>query len=129
MSANISKNQRRIKRKKRIRKKLSGTQERPRLNVFRSSKHIYAQIIDDSKGHTLVAASTIEKEFKTFVSSMEPDDAKGKKIFDAVSVGKLVAKRALEKGIKKVIYDRNGFIYHGRVKALSDGAREAGLDF
>jgi large subunit ribosomal protein L18 len=129
MSVNISKNQKRIKRKTRIRKKISGTELCPRLNVFRSSRHIYAQIIDDSCGHTLVSASTIDKEFKSFVAGFEPDETNGKKTYDAISVGRLIAKRALEKGIKKVIYDRNGFIYHGRIKALSDGAREAGLDF
>ncbi len=129
MSLNLSKNQKRIKRKRRIRKKINGSESRPRLNVFRSSRHIYAQIIDDSHGNTVVSASTVDKDFKSFVETMEPDETKGKKIYDAISVGRLIAKRALEKGIRKVVYDRNGFIYHGRIKALSDGAREAGLDF
>lgn len=117
--ANISKNEKRLKRKIRIRKKVTGTAERPRLCVFRSSKHIYVQIIDDIAGKTLVAASTVEKDF---VKS-------GDKKASANTIGKLVAQRALENGIKKIVFDRNGFIYHGRLKALSDGAREAGLEF
>lgn len=117
--ANISKNEKRLKRKIRIRKKLTGTAERPRLCVFRSTKHIYAQIIDDTAGKTLVAASTVEKDF---VKS-------GDKKVSANTIGKLVAQRALENGIKKIVFDRNGYIYHGRLKALSDGAREAGLEF
>jgi len=112
----------RIKRKKRIRKKLFGTQERPRLSVFRSSKHIYAQIIDDTRGHTLMAASSMDKAVK---EQPKFDD----KIAVAAYVGKLLGTRALEKGVKKVVFDRNGFLYHGRIKAVSDGAREAGLNF
>lgn len=115
----------RQKRKKRIRKKLSGTSERPRLSVFRSAKHIYAQIIDDTKGETLVAASSTEAAVKEHPDTVS---AKGK-IPVSVTVGKLIAERALEKGLKKVVFDRNGFLYHGRIKAVSDGAREAGLDF
>ncbi|MGD9732000.1 MAG: 50S ribosomal protein L18 [Desulfamplus sp.] len=112
----------RIKRKKRIRKKMTGTEERPRLNIFRSASHIYAQIINDIEGNTIVSASTLDKEFIETGKKGGNKDA-------AVTIGKLVAKRALDKGITKVVFDRNGFLYHGRVKALSDGAREAGLQF
>ncbi|MBC2704826.1 MAG: 50S ribosomal protein L18 [Desulfobacula sp.] len=112
----------RLKRKKRIRKNIFGNQDRPRLSVFRSSKHIYAQIIDDTCASTLVSASTLDKEFRE-------NKAEGKKAEIAKAVGNLVGKRALDKGIKKVVLDRNGFLYHGRIKALSDGAREAGLNF
>jgi large subunit ribosomal protein L18 len=112
----------RLKRKIRIRIKTSGTQERPRLSVFRSARHIYAQIIDDITGRTLVSASSLEKAIKE-QPKLES------KIAMAVYVGKLVAQRAVESGIKKVVFDRNGFLYHGRVKAVSDGAREGGLDF
>jgi large subunit ribosomal protein L18 len=112
----------RLKRKKRIRKHLVGTQERPRLSVFRSSKHIYAQVIDDTHGHTLVAASSLDKVVKE-----QPEFEN--KIAVASFVGKLLGERAVDKGISKVVFDRNGFLYHGRVKAVSDGAREAGLDF
>jgi len=99
-----------------------GTPERPRLSVFRSARHVYAQIIDDRAGKTLVTASSVE------------GDIKGKNKFEnkvaaANFIGKKVAERALEKGIKQVVFDRNGFLYHGRIKAVSDGAREAGLDF
>lgn len=112
----------RIKRKQRIRKKITGNSERPRLSVFRSARHIYAQVIDDTSGRTLAAASTLEP------------DVRGKKEFEnktaaAAYIGKVVAERAREKGIAKVVFDRNGFLYHGRVKALSQGAREAGLEF
>ena len=112
----------RLKRKKRIRKSIFGTQQRPRLSIFRSAKHIYAQIIDDTTGHTLVSVSTVEQLVKEFPEYKN-------KISVAILVGKLVAERASERGIKKVVFDRNGFLYHGRVKAVSDGAREAGLDF
>ena len=112
----------RLKRKKRIRKNIFGTQDRPRMSVFRSSKHIYAQIVDDTSGTTLVSASTLDKEFKE--SKVE-----GKKAEIAKSVGSLIGKRALDKGITKVVLDRNGFLYHGRIKELSNGAREAGLKF
>jgi large subunit ribosomal protein L18 len=112
----------RIKRKARIRKTMFGTQERPRLSVFRSAKHIYAQIINDASGNTLVAASTVEQAVK--------EQAKFEnKVAAASYIGELVAQRALEKGIKQVVFDRNGFLYHGRIKAVSDGARKAGLDF
>ena len=114
--------QARLKRKKRIRKKVGGTHERPRLCVFRSANHIYAQVIDDKQGQTLAAASSLEKAVK------ESSDINNKKSA-ANLVGKLVAERALEKGVKKIVFDRNGFLYHGRVKAVSDGARETGLNF
>ncbi len=109
----------RLKRKKRIQKKLRGSHERPRLCVFRSARHIYAQIVDDDSGVTLFSASTLDKAL----------DLKGDKKEKAAEVGKLIGKRALDKGTAKVVFDRNGFLYHGRVKALSEGAREAGLDF
>jgi large subunit ribosomal protein L18 len=112
----------RLKRKKRIRKKLGGTKEKPRLSVFRSSKHVYAQIVDDTEGHTLVAASSVERQVK---EQPKFDN----KVAVANFVGKLLAERATGKGIKRVVFDRNGFLYHGRVKAVSDGAREAGLEF
>lgn len=112
----------RLKRKKRIRKRIYGVNDRPRLSVFRSSSHIYAQIIDDTKGETLVSASTLDKEYKEHPVT-------GKKQEIAKAVGVLLGKKALDKGIKKVVLDRNGFLYHGRIKALSDGAREAGLEF
>ena len=112
----------RLKRKKRIRKNIFGNQDRPRLSVFRSTKHIYAQIIDDTKGTTLVSASTLDKEYID-------NKVEGKKVDIAKAVGNLIGKRALDNGIKKVVLDRNGFLYHGRIKALSEGAREAGLNF
>lgn len=112
----------RDKRKNRIRKKIFGTPERPRLSVYRSSKHIYTQIIDDSQGVTLTSASTVEKDIR------ETRKFENKRAA-ANFIGKLIAERATAKGIKAVVFDRNGFLYHGRVKAVSDGAREAGLDF
>ncbi len=112
----------RDKRKKRIRKKIFGTPERPRLTVNRSAKHMYAQIVDDTKGVTLASASTVEKEIRE-TRTFENKSAAAKYI------GKLVADRAVGKGITSVVFDRNGFLYHGRVKAVSDGAREAGLNF
>jgi len=116
------KKQARLKRKKRIRKNIVGTPHRPRLCVFRSAKHIYAQVIDDTRGQTLASASSLEKTVKA-----SPDT--GNKKSTANMVGKLVAERALDKGVKQIVFDRNGFLYHGRVKAVSDGARETGLDF
>lgn len=113
----------RLKRKKSIRANLSGTDERLRLTVFRSASHIYAQIINDDTSQTLVAASTLSKEIKE-----KKDKIKGKTAA-SFEVGKLIASKATAKGIKKVVFDRNGFLYHGRVKALSAGAREGGLDF
>ncbi len=114
--------QARLKRKKRIRKKIHGTPQRPRLSVFRSARHIYAQIIDDTAGRTLAAASTVDQQAK--------DAPKFKnKVAAANFVGKLVGERALNQGIKEVVFDRNGFLYHGRVESLSEGARKAGLIF
>ena len=112
----------RLKRKKRIRKKLFGTQQRPRLSVFRSSKHIYAQVIDDTLGHTLTTASSLEK---AVIEQPKFDN----KIAMANFVWKLLGERTIKKGINQVVFDRNGFLYHGRVKAVSEGAREAGLEF
>ena len=112
----------RIKRKQRIRKKVFGTSERPRLCVFRSARHIYVQVIDDTHSHTLAAASTVEKAGKKSAQT-------GGKTDSAYQIGKLIAQRAIEQGVNKVVFDRNGFLYHGRVKALSDGAREGGLEF
>jgi len=103
----------------RIRRKLSGTKERPRLAVFRSVAHIYAQVIDDVEGRTLASASSVDKDGKT----------KGGNVAAAKAIGKLVAERAKEKGVKQVVFDRGGYQYHGRIKALADAAREAGLDF
>src|SRR5271165_5308626 len=102
----------------RIRRKMQGTSERPRLNVYRSLNHIYAQIIDDGKGETLLSASSLAAKVKT-----------GGNVAAAKEVGKLVAERAIEKGIKRVVFDRGGYLYHGRIKALADAAREAGLEF
>ncbi len=110
------------RRHRRIRKKVSGTPERPRLAVFRSNNHIYAQVIDDVAQHTLAAASTLDPGLKASVSATATQDASS-------AVGKLVAERTLAKGVKKVVFDRGGNIYHGRVKALAEAAREAGLDF
>lgn len=112
----------RVKRQRRVRKKIKGTTERPRLSVFRSAKHIYAQIIDDTEGRTLVACGSTEEAVK---SLEKPEN----KCAAASTVGKMIAERAKEKGIEAVVFDRNGFLYHGRVKAVSDGAREAGLKF
>ncbi len=112
----------RERRHKRIRKRVFGTDERPRLSVYRSLNQIYAQVIDDSKGETLVAASTLEAEIK-------PQKGHKGNVGTAKKVGELIAKKALNKGIKKVVFDRGGYLYHGRVKALADAAREAGLEF
>jgi large subunit ribosomal protein L18 len=112
----------RLKRKKRIRKTLTGTPERPRLSVFRSARHIYAQIIDDTQGLTLAAASSLDdaaKHHPKFES----------KVAAATFIGEMIAERAKDKGISKVVFDRNGFLYHGRVKAVSEGARKGGLEF
>ena len=109
----------RIKRHRRVRKNISGTAERPRLNVFRSLNHIYAQIIDDTKGVTLVRASSMDKDFNQYGGNCEA----------AKAVGMAVAKKALDKGIKAVVFDRGGYVYHGRVAALAEGAREGGLEF
>ena len=119
MIKKLDSNIQRKKRHKRVRGKISGTSERPRLNVFRSGKHIYAQIIDDTKGITLCAASSVEKAF----------DGSGSNKEGARKVGKAVAERAKVKGIDSVVFDRGGYIYHGRVKELADAAREGGLVF
>ncbi len=115
-----SKNQTRLRIHNRIRKRVDGGPERPRLAVFRSVKHIYAQVIDDRAGNTLASASTNEK------GGVNKD---GGNVSGAKAIGKLIAERAHEKGIKKVVFDRGGYLYHGRVKALADAAREAGLEF
>lgn len=115
-------NEARLRRHKRIRKTVSGSAQRPRLSVFRSLKHIYAQIINDSEGKTLVSASSLDKELKGLAKT-------GGNLEAAKLVGSLVAKRAMESGIKKVAFDRGGYFYHGRVKAVADAAREAGLEF
>ncbi len=112
----------RLKRKLRVRKRVQGSSERPRLCVFRSDKHIYAQIIDDVQGVTLVSASTVAPEFK------QMELAQGK-VGAAQRVGQMVANKAKSQGITRVVFDRNGYIYHGRVRALADSAREAGLEF
>ena len=118
MARRDSKNIIRLRVHKRIRSRVAGTEERPRLAVFRSVKHIYAQVIDDTKGHTVVAASSSEKDLKN-----------GGNVIGAKEIGKLVAERAKDKGIKAVVFDRGGYHYHGRVKALAEAAREAGLEF
>jgi len=115
-----SKNDVRVRIHDRTRRKLKGSQERPRLAVFRSLKHIYAQVIDDREGHTLAAASSGEKNASV---------ASGGNLAGAKQVGKLIAERAKSKGIGKVVFDRGGYLYHGRIKALADAAREAGLEF
>ena len=112
----------RAKKHMKIRNRFSGTAERPRLAVFRSNNHMYAQIIDDTVGNTLVAASTLEKEIKAELEKTNNVDA-------AAYLGTVIAKRAIEKGIKEVVFDRGGFIYQGKIAALADAAREAGLEF
>lgn len=118
--ARVNKRENRLARHARVRKKISGTPERPRLNVFKSNANVYAQIIDDTTGTTLVAASTLEKDVKSGLESTSGIEA-------AKAVGTCVAKRALGKGIETVVFDRSGYIYHGKVKALAEAAREAGL--
>ena len=122
MGATEPKRLARIKRRQRIRKRVKGTSGRPRLCVFRSAKHIYAQIIDDSSGLTLVSASSTEADIRK-------QDTFESKVAMATFIGKQVGERAQGKGIKQVVFDRNGFLYHGRVKAVSEGARESGLEF
>jgi large subunit ribosomal protein L18 len=119
MASNVTGRERR---KLRIRKRISGTSERPRLSVFRSNVHIYAQVVDDVQGKTLAAASTLSKELKGKGSELD-------KTAEAKAVGKLIGELCKKKGIEKVVFDRNGYIYHGRIKALADAAREAGLSF
>ncbi|MED4600345.1 50S ribosomal protein L18 [Paenibacillus validus] len=122
MITKSDKNKARLKRHLRVRKKIQGTAERPRLNIFRSSKHMYAQLIDDVKGVTIAAASTQDKELKEGLGNGGNVDA-------AAKVGSLIAERAKKAGVVKVVFDRGGYLYHGRVKALADAAREAGLEF
>ena len=122
MSATNPKQVARLKRQKRIRKRTQGNTQRPRLCVFRSAKHIYAQVIDDTHGQTLVSASSMESDIRQRADFEN-------KVAQATYIGKLIGERAREKGVKQVVFDRNGFLYHGRVKAVSDGARKSGLDF
>ena len=117
MVKQIDKNEARLRRHRRVRNKISGTAARPRLDVFRSAKHIYAQIIDDEQGVTLASASSMDKDFNAYGGNVEA----------AKKVGENIAKKCLEKGITEVVFDRGGYVYHGRVKALADGAREGGL--
>lgn len=118
-----SRSEARLKRKSRVRKNVRGTPEKPRLSIFKSAKHIYAQIIDDNQAATLIDASSLSKDIQGQIQG------KGGNKEGAVIVGQTIAERALKKGIKKVVFDRNGFLYHGRVKALADSARENGLQF
>ena len=122
MVSKKSRSEIRIKKHNRMRNRFSGTAERPRLSVFRSNNHMYAQIIDDTVGNTLVSASTLEKDVKAEIEKTNNVEA-------AAYLGTVIAKRALEKGIKTVVFDRGGFIYQGKVAALADAAREAGLEF
>jgi large subunit ribosomal protein L18 len=122
MIPNTSKDQTRRRIHQRLRNRLEGSQERPRLNVYRSLNHIYAQVIDDGNGVTLVSASTVQGRKKG-------EKRTGGNVASAKEVGKTIAQRAQEKGIKKVVFDRGGYLYHGRIKALADAAREAGLEF
>jgi len=119
----ISKKEARLRRKKRVRKKIRGTSENPRLSVFKSSKHIYAQVIDDMSSKTLVDASSLSKDLRPQIQG------KGGNREGAAIVGEFIAKRTLEKGIDKVVFDRNGFLYHGRTKVLAEAARKHGLEF
>lgn len=122
MIKKLNRNEIRLRKHVRVRKKVAGTTERPRMNVFRSLKNIYVQIIDDTTGNTLVSASTLDAALKGKVANGGNKEA-------AQEVGKLIASKAIDKGIKAVVFDRGGYIYHGRVKELADAAREAGLDF
>ena len=122
MVSKKSRSEVRLKKHKRMRNRFSGTAERPRLSVFRSNNHMYAQIIADTVGNTLVAASTLEKDVKSELKKTNDVEA-------AAYLGTVIAKKALDKGIKEVVFDRGGFIYQGKIKALADAAREAGLDF
>jgi large subunit ribosomal protein L18 len=120
--ANVTSRVARLQRHQRIRRRIHGTSMCPRLNVFRSLEHIYAQVVDDDLGHTLVAASTVDPELRAELNGMTKSQ-------QAARVGQLVAQRAVAKGLKQVVFDRGGYPYHGRVKALADGAREGGLEF
>jgi large subunit ribosomal protein L18 len=120
-----TKEDRRDRIKHRISKRVRGTPERPRLTVFRSVSHIYVQVVDDARGQTIAAASSVEPALKGAL----PEAARGGNVAGAKAVGKVIAERLLEKGVKQVVFDRNGFLYHGRIKAVADAAREAGLEF
>ena len=122
MVSKKSRSEVRVKKHRRIRNRLSGTTECPRLAVFRSNNHMYAQIIDDTVGNTLVSASTLQKDVKANLEKTNNVDA-------AAYLGKVIAEKAIEKGIKDVVFDRGGFLYHGKIQALADAAREAGLTF
>jgi large subunit ribosomal protein L18 len=120
-----TKDDRRVRIQLRQRKRISGTKERPRLSVFRSVTHIYAQVIDDLSGETLVSASTVEPSVKGALDKA----ARGGNLKGAEAIGKVIAERSIEKGIKRVVFDRSGFLYHGRIRAVADAARKAGLEF
>ena len=120
-----TKDDRRVRIQLRQRKRISGTKERPRLSVFRSVTHIYAQVIDDLTGETLVSASTVEPAVKGALDKT----ARGGNLKGAEAIGKVIAERSIEKGIKRVVFDRSGFLYHGRIRAVADAARKAGLEF
>jgi large subunit ribosomal protein L18 len=120
-----TKDDRRVRIQLRQRKRIAGTRERPRLSVFRSVGHIYAQVIDDMSGQTLVSASTIDAKLKGALEK----DVKGGNIKGAEAIGRAIAERSIEKGIRRVVFDRSGFLYHGRIRAVADAARKAGLEF
>ena len=120
-----TKDDRRVRIQLRQRKRISGTKERPRLSVFRSVTHIYAQVIDDLSGETLVSASTVESSVKGSLDKQ----ARGGNLAGAEAIGKVIAERSIEKGITRVVFDRSGFLYHGRIRAVADAARKAGLEF
>jgi large subunit ribosomal protein L18 len=120
-----TKDDRRVRIQLRQRKRITGTSQRPRLSVFRSVAHIYAQVIDDMTGRTLVSASTVEPPLKGAL----PKDARGGNIKGAEAIGRTIAERSIEKGITRVVFDRSGFLYHGRIRAVADAARKAGLEF
>ncbi len=120
-----TKEDRRDRIKHRIRKRVAGHEQRPRLTVFRSVAHMYVQVVDDASGKTIASASTVEPSVKGAL----PKKATGGNVAGAAAIGKTIAERLIEKGVKRVVFDRNGFLYHGRVKAVADAAREAGLEF
>ena len=124
MVSKKSRSEVRVNKHRKLRNRFSGTAERPRLAVFRSNNHMYAQIIDDTVGNTLVSACTLQKDVKAELEKTNNVDAEA-----AAYLGKVIAERALEKGVKDVVFDRGGFVYHGKIKALADAAREAGLNF
>ena len=120
-----TKDDRRQRIRYRIRRRVSGTVERPRLTIFRSVSHMYVQVVDDASGKTIASASTVEPSLKGSL----PQKSTGGNVAGAKAIGKTIAERLIEKGVKRVVFDRNGFLYHGRVKAVADAAREAGLEF